>query len=389
MVSLISDRTITGTIQACRSGKGLSGPGLLAEARLERNLARLNAFVRNAPRIEINSSTDKPDEFYAQLAKKIEKLFAYPKDTVRVTLFSSRTYRKTTQFSQLRLFDVPWLILKAYSEKEIGPQLLRALREYDGAKAFGAIPEVEAPQVIQIFALRGKKLPAFNVVVAETIVSGMPALNYLEMAAAHTGPERERLIEIMRKTFKDSAKMLAAMHEKHTKSASLSLEDLSQETMGLIDLLQEKGVLTGDQGNKIEACVKKLVRRIGSYTPVLAHRDFTSNNMVYHLESGRLGIVDLEKSDVEYIGKDLAKFTESLFVDGKSIGLKDEEIQEITKSFLDTYFDSSKSTRSSIWRFLRFYQIYTCLSFMRYAHKRDDETKCHLLLNRIADLCRC
>ncbi len=385
----VSDRTIIGTINACRSGKGLSGPGLQAEARLERNLARLSAFVKNVPRIEINCPTDKIEDFYALLARKIEKIFSYPQDTVKVTLFSSRTYRKTTQFSQLRLFDLPWLILKAYSEKELGPQLLRALREYDGAKAFGEVPGIEAPQVAQVFAIKGKRLPAYNVVVAETIISGMPALNYLELAATRTGPERDKLVEGLRKTFQKSAQMLAAVHEKPIKSAPLGLEDLLLETLNLIDLLQEKGVLTDAQGNRIALCAKRLVRRIGPYTPVLSHRDYTTNNLLYHFEADRLGIVDLEKSDVEYIGKDLAKFTESLFVDGKSVGLKDEEIQEINKSFLDAYFDFSKSTRSSIWRFLRFYQVYTCLSFIRYAHKQSDKTKCQLLLNRIMDLCQC
>ncbi len=386
-MAIISDRTVIGTIQACKSGRIKPHIGLQGAQRFQRNKRRLQTFVGTLPEINIRSHLG-TSAFYNRLAQGLERHFALQSESLEIVQLSSRTYRKTTFLSQINRFGTPWLILKAFSENRLGHESLRALRESDGSKVFGSILGVEVPKILAVFAITGPRLPLHSFVVAETILPGMPALNYLELAAGKVEKERDEALSRMQSAFEQSARMLADVHAmvKAKDEILIDLKQIFNEACELTKMLRNKGILSEIECTKVINALEKRYNKIHDSKVVLAHRDYASNNLLYYEKNDKIGIIDLEKSELEYPGKDLAKFTEAVFIDGKSIGLTDSEISRIQQAFLKAYLDLSKIKRSTFWSQLGFYQIYSSLSLARYQLKQENFEKIRNLRDRILDL---
>ncbi len=382
----ISDRTIVGTVRACKSRGYKPHVGLQGQQRLQRNRRTLTTVVRTLPVIELRSPIGRP-AFYLRLAQALEGHLGMPEGSLSIVERSSRTYRKTTLFSQLNLFDTPWLILKAFSEEQLGHESLRAFRESEGSKSFGEAPGVAAPKIQAFFAVAGPRLPQHNLVVAETILPGMPLLNYLELAAGRRAKKRVDMLKKVQHAFAQAARMLACVHTVVKGQIHIDVDNIYMEAGFLAALLRDSGFLDEPQYSKVMAAMARLRVRVSQSGIVLAHRDYTSNNLLYHWEDDEVGIIDLEKSEQEYPGKDLAKFAETIFIDGTLVGLTAPEIEAVQQAFIRTYFEWSGIRSAEFWAQLRFYQIYTSLSLARYQSKIGEKERVLMLRDRVLSLC--
>ncbi|OGB87735.1 hypothetical protein A3J44_00405 [candidate division WOR-1 bacterium RIFCSPHIGHO2_02_FULL_45_12] len=353
--------------------------------RFQKNKRQLASFVRMLPEISVHSGFgDKV--FYQHFARGLEAHFHLPSETLSLSRFTSTTYRKTTYLSRIDKEGQPWLLLKVFSEDQLGHQSLRALRENDGAKAFGKVAGVIAPTIVDVFAFSGRGFPRYNLAVAETILPGKPALYYLERAAEKQEEERVELLGKMTRAFESSAIMLSRVHSMLIGGSLIEAKTIFGETVEILSWLTSVGVFTQRENHQIVTAIKSF--RDGSQTArvVLAHRDYTSNNMMFDLAEESMGIIDFEKSENECAAKDLAKFTESLFVDGRSIGLSDDEIGCMQQSFLEAYQYFSDVRSPEFWQQLAFYQIYSALSFARYQVKKSNTEQVLVLKERILSL---
>lgn len=381
----VSDRTIVGTIRNALSPGFQPHVGLRGGQRLQINLGRLYNFVRELPVIKIDIPPSRP-VFFIKFARQMEKLFALPSDSIVITQKESRTYRKTTLLSQVNLYGTPWLLLKCFSENDINHESLRAMREKIGADTFGSFDGVEAPKIQSVFLLQGEWIPKVTVVVAETILPGMPALNFLEIAANSPNEKRNALIASMCDAFSMCSGMIARVHDQGISGIAIDVSQLRAEAEKIINDCLLCDQISIETVQAIKKALSKTSKKFDHGRMVLAHRDFTPNNLLYHQENNFVGIIDLEKSETEYAAKDWAKFTETVYIDGVSIGLTEKEIKKIQNTFIEAYLDASRISRSDFWQQLHFYQLYTLLGLTAYQLKRSDYVKCGLLIDRMKQI---
>ena len=100
-------------------------------------------------------------------------------------------------------------------------------------------------------------------------------------------------------------------------------------------------------------------------------------------EAGEVVLVDLEKSDREFAGKDVAKFTETLYVDAALMGYHSIQEEALRATFLDGY-----GVRPEDEAPVAFYQLYTALAMARFHLRRQNERALDRIVRRIEELAR-
>lgn len=359
----VYDRTIGGTLNHPIK----THVGRLADQRLAEKKSRIITWLTTLPQLEVRDAGS--GNLYISLAAELEKLMHFPAGSLKLEDVTFSSYRKKTQLTRVSLNDKPWAIFKIFSDNALSHSVLRAFSEAEGCGFFPSIKDVVSPKLVAACRLVGKNFDPFSILVGETIVGGMPLLNWLELGAKKEGEARESFMAKASELANQCAMMIQKVHQAplstEVKAAPFS-DIIMAEAVTLVDKIESALI-----GKEDAARVRRLLRqnyRFGHHASLArAHRDYTTNNILFSGAENSVGIVDLEKSGVEFPGKDLSKFTESLVIDGTNVGLREQEIDRLARVFEAAYLLNSPDYNfSNFWKMVRFYQVYTILSFINY-----------------------
>ncbi|MDD5382547.1 MAG: phosphotransferase [Candidatus Margulisbacteria bacterium] len=375
----IYDRTVRGMLAAPQKAH----LGRLADQRLFEKKRSIQTWIKELPPVEITDRSNR--SFYPGLARDLERLLVMPRGSLQLEDKTFTSYRKKTQLTTVSFNGNPWLILKIFVDNTVAHSVLRAYNEAEGCESFSSIPGVVSPKLIVQAKLSGKAAPPYAILVGESVVSGISLLNWLELGAKKDGEERTAFIGRAEDLTRQCAEMIQRVHldqpAPEDQKSILLPEVLEAEAVDILDKM-ESAVISREEAARIRRflrCNRQFASRIYR---VRAHRDFTTNNILFSDTYDTVGIIDLEKSGSEYPGKDISKFTESLVIDGPNIGLREEEADNLGETFKQAYWQSmSFPNFGNFLRMVKFYQVYTILSFIDYDLR--DQFRANVLAARL------
>ncbi|MCX5750927.1 MAG: phosphotransferase [Candidatus Saganbacteria bacterium] len=355
-----------------------------ASLKLDKGVHRLIAWYRSLPSVNIGKAFN--PRIYSVVARKIEEELCFPANSVKVTDVQFKNFRKQTTLSGVTLFGQQWGIVKTYSDHSPSHVLMRAYREAQGCVEFETIDGIRVPKLRFAFAVKGKGVAEYTVIVCESVVDGMLMTNFLEMGAGKREEARSAFLEKAVEMVRLAGETLAVIHD----SSKGILEGLFAPDVD--SLLAEGERLTGAlESRAFNYEYARAVRRVlnmginfaSHVKAVTSHRDYSTGNLLYSDVQGAnpVGLIDLEKSERDFPGKDIANFTEALNIDGYALGFTLEELGVLNRSFVDGYLENTAMNRTALWRMVRFYQVLTVLSFMAYAP--DNEGRIAFLGKRL------
>ena len=379
----IFDRTIKGTL-VLPSQQHL---GRQADRRLAENKRKIQQWLSALPAVEIKNPLSRG--LYRDLAGQLETQLALPANKLALQDTAFRSYRKETQLTAAALQGEPWAILKIFADQKLSPAILRAFSEAEGCRDFSAVAGVVAPRLHFACRLTGKAVPPFTVLTGESVVSGSPFLNWLETGKMKAGQARQQFLLQAAELAKRCAAMIHKVHSSSLPKENgdiLSPDELANEAGRVIDGLSGVAI-SNEDAIRAQKYLRANTRCVQQVRLVRAHRDYTTNNILYSDADNTIGIIDLEKSGREYPGKDISKFTESLLIDGKNIGLGEDEIEHLGETFVRAYCERSAwNDIGGFWRMVRFYQLYSVISFL--AYDPANESRVATLTARLRNLLR-